>query len=177
MSRSGLVSGVLAAAAAAALILSPQAFAQAPKGQAKPLGKSGAYDAYSLGDGAQKVCYIVGRPKESAPKGVKRNDVYFMMTNRPAAKVAGEISFFFGQKLKDGTDAELTIGKTKFKLFTRDDSAWTYNANDDKAVLAAMEKGQSAVIKASPAKGADFVDTYSLDGLTKAKQTIDGACK
>ncbi|MGL1213289.1 hypothetical protein ACSTK9_23400, partial [Vibrio parahaemolyticus] len=67
--------------------------------------------------------------------------------------------------------------KTKFKLFTRDDSAWTYNANDDKAVLAAMEKGQSAVIKASPAKGADFVDTYSLDGLTKAKQTIDGACK
>lgn len=177
MSRSGLVPGVLAAFAVIALTLSPSAFAQAPKGQAKPIGKFGSYNAYTLGDGAQKVCYIVGRPKDSAPKNVKRNDVYFMMTNRPAAKVGGEISFFFGQKLKDGADAELTIGKAKFKLFTRDDSSWTYNANDDKAVFAAMEKGQTAVIKANPAKGADFVDTYSLDGLAKAKQAIDGACK
>jgi hypothetical protein len=177
MSRSGLVYGVLAAAAATALILSPQAFAQGPKGQAKSLGKFGSYEAYTLGDGAQKVCYFVGRPKESAPKGVKRNDVYFMATNRPAQKVTGELSFSFGQKLKDGSDAELTIGKDKFKLFTKDDSAWARDAAGDKAILAALEKGQTVVAKASPAKGADFVDTYSLDGLTKAKQAIDTACK
>lgn len=177
MSRSGLVYGVLAATAATALTLSLQAFAQAPKGQAKSIGKFGTYEAYTLGEGAQKVCYFVGRPKESAPKGVKRNDVYFMATNRPAQKVVGELSFSFGQKLKDGSEAEITVGKDKFKLFTNNDSAWARDAAGDKQIMAALEKGQTLVAKASPAKGADFVDTYSLDGLTKARQAIDAACK
>lgn len=177
MSPSSLVPGVLAVLAAAALAFSPAAHAQNPKGQAKSIGKFGAYEAYTLGDGAQKVCYFVGRPKESAPKGAKRNDVYLIATNRPAQKVVGELSFSFGQKLKDGSEVELTIGKEKFKLFTKDDSAWARDAVGDKAILAAMEKGDSAVAKGSPVKGADFVDTYSLDGVTKAKQAIDGACK
>ena len=177
MSRSGVVPGVLAVLAATAVILSPAAFAQAPKGQAKPLGKFGAYEAYTLGDGAAKVCYFVGRPKESAPKNVKRNDVYVIVTNRPAQKVVGELSFSFGQKLKDASEVELTIGKDKFKLFTKDDSAWARDAAGDKAILAAMEKGDTVIARGSPTKGADFVDTYSLDGVTKAKQAIDGACK
>lgn len=177
MSRSGLVPGVLSVLAATVLIFSSQAFAQAPKGQARPLGKFGAYEAYTLGEGAQKVCYFVGRPKESAPKGVKRNDVYLMVTNRPAQKVVGELMVSFGHKLKDGSEVELTVAKDKFKLFTKDDSAWARDAAGDKAIMTVLEKGQTVVAKGSPAKGADFVDTYSLDGVTKAKQAIDGACK
>ena len=52
-------------------------------------------------------------------------------------------------------------------------ATWAF---DDAKLLQAMLKGQTMVVKGTPAKGEATADTYSLDGVTKAYQEMSKAC-
>lgn len=174
----------VAGATTAILLGTDPVFAQSkpaakPAAGPKHLGTFGAFDAYTNGDGAAKVCYLVGKPKTSTPKSPARKDAYLTVTNRANPKTAGEVSVRFGAKLKEAADgAELTVGKEKLKLFTKDDAAWALDAKADAQIAAVFEKGDLAVFKAQPvAKGADLIDSYDLNGFGKARKAINDACK
>ncbi len=47
---------------------------------------------------------------------------------------------------------------------------------DDAKVVQAMLKGQTMVVKGTPAKGDAATDTYSLNGISKAYQELNKAC-
>jgi invasion protein IalB len=140
------------------------------------LGTTEGWTAYAYKEKSGQVCYLAGEPQKGEPKNTKRRPPRAMVTHRPDEKVANVVSFAAGLPLREGSDATLDIGGTKFDLFTKGDSAWARTADLDKAIVEAMAKGKQAVVKSSPQKGPPVTDTYSLAGFTQALAMIDKAC-
>lgn len=167
-----------------ATLLAAPAFAQkaapaAPK-QAEPanreLGTFNDWKAYALTEGKTKTCYLLGRPKSSEPKNVKRGDHYLMVTHRPDKKVRNEVNVLFGYELKEKSAVDLQLGQQKFSLFSHEDGAWAPNAETDKAVVDALAKGGSLVVKGTSARGTQTQDTYAMTGFAQAHKAISTAC-
>ena len=95
---------------------------------------------------------------------------------RTEDQVANVVSFDEGYPLNDDDDVTLEIGRDKFPLFAKDDSAWARTSDLDKQIVAALAKEKSAVVKGTPKKGHATIDTYSLAGFAKALALIDKAC-
>jgi len=143
---------------------------------AQQLGSAGAWTAYTAGDSAGRVCYVVAKPDKTEPAGAGRKPPMAMITHRPGENVANVVSFVEGYPLKEGSDVALAVGASKFELFTKDDSAWARTADIDKSIVAALTKGKRAVVKGQSQKGSATTDVYALAGFPKALALIDKAC-
>ena len=143
---------------------------------AKVLGSAETWTAYEAHDKTGRVCYVYGEPKKTEPAGAKRKQPMIMVTHRPEEKIANVVSVMEGYPLKDGSDVVLAAGKSKFQLFTKDDSAWARTSELDRAIVTAMSKAPQVVVKGDPQKGPATTDTYLLTGFGKAMALIDKAC-
>jgi invasion associated locus B (IalB) protein len=148
----------------------------ADPGPAKPLGSAGSWNAFVAQNKAGKVCYLVGAPEKSEPAGVKRTGVMAMVTHRTADNVSNVVSFDAGYPLNENDDVSVEIGRDKFPLFAKDDTAWARTSELDKTIVSMLAKEKEAIVKGTPAKGHPTVDTYSLVGFSKALALIDKAC-
>lgn len=144
--------------------------------QQKDLGTFGDWRAVVDGSGNKRLCYIGSGPKKAEGKYTSRGDVHFLVTNRPGDKVKGEVSVASGYVYKEGKDAEAEIDGKKFKLFTRGENAWAYDAGSDKAMVGALKAGRQMVVRGTSSRGTETTDTYSLSGFTAALAAIDKAC-
>jgi hypothetical protein len=140
---------------------------------AKLLGKSGDWESFAYSEKGGKVCYMASKPKKTsgAPKG--RGPAFFTITHRTADKSSGVISVTQAIAYKKGSQPTLEIGSTRFDLYVSGDAAWS---RDDKAVVAALLKSKTLVVRGTPAKGDPVVDSYSLDGFVNAYIDIGKAC-
>ncbi len=148
----------------------------ADPGPAKVLGSGGSWTAYMAQNKAGKVCYLVSQPAKSEPANLKRNTVMATVTHRTEDKVSNVVSFDEGYPLNDGDDVILEVGKDKFTLFAKDDSAWARTSDLDQQIVTALAREKGAVIKGKSKKGHVTTDTYSLAGFAKALALIDQAC-
>ena len=162
------------AAGAAAAVAKPAAGSKSAAAQR--LGEAGAWTAYTAGEAAGRVCYVIGKPEKSEPAGAARKPPMAMVTHRPAENVANVVSFVEGYPVKEGSEVALAVGSGKFELFTKDDSAWARTPDLDKSIVAALAKGSRAVVKGQPQKGSATIDVYPLAGFPKALALIDKAC-
>jgi hypothetical protein len=158
----------------------PAPAAQAPApvadpGPAKSLGSAGSWTAYMAQNKAGKVCYLVGLPEKTDPGSMKRKAVMATITHRTEDQVANVVSFDEGYPLSED-DVTVEIGREKFTLFAKDDSAWARTSDLDKQIVTALAKEKDAVVKGTPKKGRGTTDTYSLAGFAKALALIDKAC-
>lgn len=174
ISRLPLKIGHLAAIAMAVIIISaPKAVADDPK----PLGEHGDWRTYSFTEKGSKTCYALGQPKETLPKNVNRDPVYFLITNRQKPRVVNEVSVITGYPYKKNSTTTTQIGSDKFNMYTKDDGAWIDGAALQKRMIAAMKRGSTMIIKGISWRGTVTTDTYSLNGTTAAIEQIDDACK
>ena len=123
-----------------------------------------------------KVCYAVSQPLDSEPKNVRRDPIYFLITNRPAKNVKNEVSVITGYPYKKGSSTTTTIGGSKFSLFTSGDGAWVEDSGKEKNLIRAMKRGADMIVKGTSWRGTVTTDKYSLKGITAAVEAIDGAC-
>ncbi len=158
-------------ALAAALVVHPAA-AQDPE----TLGSFKDWAAFSYAEKDAKVCYLVSAPLDTDPKNVRRGDIYVMVTHRPADQVRDEVSVIAGYPYKEKSGVEVTIGGATFKLFTSGENAWMREAKDDSALVRAMIRGTTMIVRGTSARGTRTTDTYSLNGFTAAHDAIDVAC-
>lgn len=148
----------------------------APAAQAREtLGTFGAWSAFADGNGNDKYCYMVATPQKSQLAD-NRGDIFTIVTHWPGDKKFDVIQIEIGYPLKEKSEVEVAIDKKAWSLFTVDRNAWTYEAKDDKDIVAAMRKGRKMVVKGTSARGNGTSDEYSLSGVTKAHQAISKAC-
>ena len=155
---------------------SRDAASASPAPASQRLGTAEGWTAYVYKEKTGQVCYLAGVPHKSEPANAKRKPPTAMVTHRQEEKVANVVSFVEGYPLKEGSDASLDIGGTKFSLFTKKDSAWAATPDLDKTIVEAMAKGKQVVVKGTPQKGQPTTDTYSLAGFAQALAMIDKAC-
>ena len=128
-----------------------------------------------------KECWGVSAPKETvntrdgAPVSVQRGDILFFVTFRPGK--AGEISFTGGYPFAPGSTVVANVDGTEYALITDGDWAWPASVDDDSNLLAALKKGQQAVMTAKSGKGTQTEDSFSLRGFTAAMEEAAGRCK
>jgi hypothetical protein len=156
----------------AAVMLIQTAYAEEPKF----VEEFNDWSVYSYKSGGGTVCYIVSEPKDSEPKNVRRDKVFFLVQNRPKDKVKSEVSTIIGYKFKEGSNVTLDIDGAKHQLYTIGDGAWADTSALDKKIVAAMKAGKSMVVSGTSWRGTKTTDRYSLAGVTAAMQKIDNMC-
>jgi hypothetical protein len=128
-----------------------------------------------------KECWGVSKPKEMVntrdgqPVSVRRGDVLLFVTFRPGE--AGQISFTGGYPFASGSTVDVTIDGQPYQLFTDGEWAWPGSTADDAALLAAMKRGTTAVLKARSGRGTQTQDSFSLRGFTAAMEDAEKRCK
>jgi hypothetical protein len=169
--------------AALAILLPLPALAQpaqppaAPPGAPVELGHFGGWTAYSFPDGKRDSCYALAGPSKPDDGLKQRAKPNLMVTHRPAEKTFNVVSINMGIDLPANGSADVAVGKASFDFFTKEHSAWSRDADTDKAVVTAMAAGQELTVKLKAYKGKPVVDTYSLQGFPQALAAIDKACK
>ena len=148
------------------------AAAQTPKSA----GSFKDWQAYTYSDKGKKVCYIASAPLESEPKNVRRSDIFFLVTHRPAQKVTDEVNLYLGYPIKPEGPVSVEIEGQRFELDIQDENAWTKSAEQDIKLVAAMIKGNEMIVRGVSKRGTRTVDHYSLLGFTAAHKAIDKAC-
>jgi hypothetical protein len=131
------------------------------------------WSAYAA-TGSPKVCFAVAKPKESAPKAVKRGPVFFYISRWPADNVVNEISVKMGYPFAEGAKVTVTVGGGKFDLFTKEEGAFVEKPDMETKLIEAMKMGNTMKIQGKSARGTTTTDTYSLNGLSDA---LDRAAK
>jgi hypothetical protein len=143
----------------------------------KLIGEFKDWDAFTYQEDGKPVCFISSSPTGTNPKNVQRGDVYILVTHRPESKAVDEVSVYTGYPFRDSSVATIDIDGTPFELFTKDDTAWAYDADADKKLVRAMVRGSKMAIRGTSQRGTDTVDSYSLLGFTAARKAINKACK
>ena len=109
-------------------------------------------------------------------RGSRRGEIFFLVWHRPDQKEFDVVQVDIGYPFRDGSEAEIRVGGESWNLFTRDESAWTYKAEDDKALVAALRAGSQMTVKGVSSRGNPTTDTYSLKGTSAAHAAIGKAC-
>jgi hypothetical protein len=127
-----------------------------------------------------KVCYALAQPKSSDPRSVKRDQIYFLISDWPGRKVKAEPEIVPGYLYKDDSKVTVQVGSDKFQLFTKNDgdsgAAWVQTAADEARLIDAMRRGQQAIVTGISSRGTLTKDVYSLSGISAALQKMHSEC-
>ncbi len=129
-------------------------------------------------DAAQKkICFVATQPAATAPKGEKRDAVFFYVSAWPRDGVKTEVSILLGYKIKKGSEVTVNIGGTIFKLFPQDDKAFVADPTQELKLIDAMKRGSTMQVAASSEAGLATEDRFSLSGITNALKNLDTKCQ
>lgn len=163
------------------VVLGVGVWASGPAAAAEQLGKFDGWTAFKSGEGAQRNCYAVAQPAKSdtrPQRQVRRDPIFFMVTNWPDRNRASEPSFVSGYPFKDASTVTIKVGEDSFELFTINEGtagrAWMADADEPK-LIAALRAGSTMVIEGTSRRDTVTIDTFNLKGVSAALDAI-AAC-
>jgi len=143
----------------------------------KILDTFGDWTAYVYQGAEGKICYMSSSPEKSVGKYKKRDDVFLMVTHRPADKSFDVVSVVAGYTYKKGSKPTLTVDKkAAITLGSDENGAWPKDKATDKKLVDQMKAGSTAVLRGTSKRGTATTDTFSLKGFSKAYRAISEAC-
>ncbi|MGQ0742016.1 MAG: invasion associated locus B family protein [Alphaproteobacteria bacterium] len=145
------------------------------------IGSFRDWSVYTSGSGRDQVCYALAQPKSAAPKGAKRDPIFFLVSSWPKRNVSNEPSVVPGYPYREGSKARVEVGSDKFEFFTKNEGtnggAWMESPDEEKRLVEAMRRGQSMIITGTSTRGTLTRDEYSLAGITAALDKVKSSCK
>jgi hypothetical protein len=166
------------------ITMTTPSFAAAPK----TVGKFQSWAAYVLEEKGHKTCWIASKPikskmqraeKKSTKKpdtAFKRQDVFFMVSQRPQDNVKDEVSYFLGANAAL-TPIELSFSKIKkFDMLAKQEWAWFSKKSDEKEWFKNANTTKEFTLKTTYEKGPVYYDDYSFQGFQQAMNALETAC-
>ncbi|MEM6781390.1 MAG: invasion associated locus B family protein [Pseudomonadota bacterium] len=150
--------------------------AQAQASEPRLIATYDDWSAYMFVEGGNKVCYMASQPKKDEGDYTSRGEIFALITHRPSEGTRDVFSYITGYPYKTGSDVSVTIGGSRFTMFTQDDTAWAPDAAADRQLASAIRKGSNMVVKGTSQRGTLTTDTFSLRGSGKAYDTITREC-
>ena len=143
----------------------------------KKIGKFKDWEAMTLNEAGEKVCFAQTKPVLQAPKSNKREAKLFV-TFRPNEKITDEISVTPGYEFNKNNSVTAVSGKYKFKFDIKQSGfAWIADNKIEVKMVRQMKRGSRIMITGYNQKGSQTIDHYSLLGFTKAYDTAKTSCK
>ena len=143
----------------------------------KRVGGNDSWGAYQAGSGKKRLCFVHGAPEKSRGKYTRRGKTFLQVTHRPAEKVRDVASVTAGYIYKKGSRVEVEIDGRKFSLFTHGDTAWGEDRKTDRAIVAALKRGNRMTVRGRSTRDTLTTDSYSLAGFTRAYNAASKACR
>jgi len=143
---------------------------------ASVVASNGEWEGYSEMEASKQVCFMGSEPQKSVGKYTRRGQVYVLITHRPVEKSFNVVSITTGYTFKENSEVSIVIGKRTFKLQPSGGHAFTVDSKDDNALVGAMIRGSSMIIKGISSRGTHTTDTYSLKGFSATHKAISKAC-
>lgn len=170
-SRLGRVLGLVACFAV------PSLGAPAIAQETTNLGTFKVWTAWKGKDASGDMCYISSQPEKSAPEGVKRGPINFLVIHRKGLGTRNEVQTLIGYPFNTSSaSASATVDGKTYPMVTEGEAAWLASAGDEAAFVEALKAGSTLVVKGTSQRGTITTDTYSLSGVTAAMTEIDKAC-
>jgi hypothetical protein len=169
--RFGSIAGLVAAGLFAGMAALPAA-AQ----EIKQLGTFNAWTAWQGSDANGVMCYISSQPQSTAPEGVRRSPIHFLIIHRKNLGTKNEVQSMFGYPLRGDTRPSASIDGKTYDMVSEGEAAWLAVEADEPNFVAALKAGSTLVVKGVSQRGTNTTDTYSLSGVTAAMNEIDKAC-
>jgi hypothetical protein len=165
-----------------ALILAFATAASAQQQTADRVGTFNDWSVYTAVSATGRVCFAVSQPIETAPTGVNRDAIYFMLSTWPATGIRNEAFIIIGYPFATDSTVTVTIDNTDtFEFFTgndttNNDAAWLRDLGQEGALVVAMQRGAEMVVRGRSQRGTDTTDRYSLRGVTAALSRVAQEC-
>jgi len=141
------------------------------------LSKNGAWAAFTYKEGGKLTCYMYAQPSKQEGNYSKRGAPNAMITRRRGSAAVEEVSVTSGYPYKDGSPINVQIDGRGFKFgIVQDEHAWASDAEEDKAAVQAMIRGNKLTVRGTSRKDSYSLDTYSLKGFSKTHKAIVKAC-
>ncbi|WP_291297813.1 hypothetical protein [Elioraea sp.] len=152
----------------------PQAQPQA--GGPTSIGRFDDWEAATLSERGQKVCYAFTRAAASAPAVQGRGEVVLVLTHRGRSRdeVAIRAGYTFPANAEPSGTVEASGGNVALAFFSAGEAAF---ARDRAAAVNAFERGRALRLTSPGPRGGNVVDMFSLRGFSAARRAINEACK
>ena len=136
------------------------------------------WGVFTIKQSDSKVCYVTSTPISKKGNYRNRSEPYMLVTFRGKKP---EVSVNSGFPFKKGSDVDVKINnRYKYKFFTSDETlemAWAKDEKTDRDLIQKMKSGSRLVSKGYSRLGTHAEDTYSLNGFTKAYESMEKLCK
>jgi len=135
----------------------------------------GLYESWgAFRDPATPRCYAIAMAEPSA----KRRDYapYAAIGTWPKRGVRNQFHVRLSRQLGSNAAIVLAIGDRRFKLVGGGGDAWSANAADNAAIVAAMRSAERMRVGARDAKGLTFSDAWTLAGAASAMDAAALGC-
>ena len=156
----------------ASVLLAPAA------AQADDLGNFGAWYAFTQGEGADKLCYMIAAPSQSLGQIPNRGEVGLIVTHQMSGKVRDQVSVALGFEPHKTRYTKAKVDKSSNVLLrlVDGDRVWIREASVDRQLVARMKKGNHLVVTGMSIEGVASQDTFPLDGFGDGYKAISAAC-
>jgi hypothetical protein len=155
----------------------PQGQPQAQQqGGPASIGRFEDWEAATLTERGQKVCYAFTRAAASNPAVQGRGEVVLIVTHRGRSRdeVAVRAGYTYPANAEPAGTVEAAGGNIALAFFAAGEAAF---ARDRAAAVAAFERGRALRLAGPGPRGGTVTDMFSLRGFTAARRAINEACK
>ncbi len=145
-------------------------------GTALEIGKAGAWGIFTNGEGRSKNCFIMAQPAERLPKGLTRDPAHLFVTMRQGEANKPEFSLLTGYPLKQGAEAQLSVGSVVFAGVGENKTVWLKNPAEENRFIGELRKAGSLSVKGTSLRGNDTTDRFTMTGFGQALERAQKEC-
>ena len=142
----------------------------------KSIGKFKDWEAFTVTENDNKICFAQSIPILRAPKKFERNPSRLFITFRPSEDIIDEVSATSGYTFQKEKIVKAKTGKKTYDFFAQEEFAWILDTEEEQRFIKAMKKASRVMIIGRTDKGKQTIDHYSLMGFSKAYDTAKKNC-
>ncbi len=134
------------------------------------------WSVFKIVQNNEHICYIASTPIKKEGTYRKRGEP-FVTVIRIKGNTYDEVNVSSGYPYSQETKPQVSIGKTKFDMFSYEERAWGNTKADDVMIVNAMKGGIKLKVNGYSKVGTQSIDTYSLLGFSDAYDKMVQLCK
>jgi len=161
-----------------ALVLTVWMLAAAPASAQEPQlqGRHNDWRVYTLGEGADRVCYALSRPRDKRPGNVAHGDIFFLVSSWASGVMREQATFVAAYDLRPSSPPLARIGSTRAPMYVAGQEGFVENTADERRLIEAMRRGAEMRVEATSERGTAVVYTFSLSGVTASLRQVRELC-
>ncbi|HJO76346.1 MAG TPA: hypothetical protein QF658_02180, partial [Pelagibacteraceae bacterium] len=119
----------------------------------KSVGKFKDWEAFTVSENNNKICFAQSIPILRAPKKFKRNPSRLFVSFRPTENIKNEVSATSGYTFQKEKIVKAKTGKKTYDFFSQEEFAWILDTEEEQRFIKAMKKASRVMIIGRTEKG------------------------